>query len=383
MKLTPVTILLLSLAFPAMASDLPADGYYRVENFMSHRYVYVLDNHGTIDIGATSADLKAIELWKVLDNAISDPATVLDFTHIQDREYDVTSQGTGIHNIIDYYVRVRAVNSQPDTYLLYATNSGMTKYLCDGERNESLPEGVLSDNGEGKWRYWHLDRIAADSDNYFGIAPDLKAADGSYYAPFYAGFPFSFSSPGMTAYYVSKVDTQNAIAVISEISGAVPAATPVLIKCGSSLPSANRLSLGGNPSVQISGNCLKGVYFQSDKHLHYNMTAYNSATMRIPAILPDGKPGFVTSDIKYLPRNKSYLTVPEGSPATLRAMTEKEYDTWLQNRPPAGIESVTADENVHDIYNIFGIKVSDTSRHDDLTPGIYIINGRKVIINNR
>lgn len=363
----------------ANAADLPANGYYRVKNVMSDRYVYVLDNHGTIDIGATSADLNAIELWKGHDNTISDPATVLDFMQVNNNEYDVTSQGTGIHNIIDYYVRVRAVNSKPDTYLLYATNSGMTKYLCDGERNESLAEGVLSDNGNGSWRYWYLDRIDSNSDNYFGIKPGLHTADG-WYEPFYAAFPYSFSSPGMKAYYVSTVDTQYGIAVLKEITGTIPPATPVMIKCPSENPTDNRLNLGGT-ATPISGNHLAGVYFHSEKHRHYNMTPYDPATMRVAAILPDGKPGFVTADLQYLPRNKSYLIVPQGCQETLQAMTEEEYRTWIENRPPvAGIDGATSDKEESGIYNLSGIKVSDTSRNDNLPPGIYIINGRKIFI---
>lgn len=125
---------------------------------MSGRYVYVIDNHGYLDWGATSADLNAIELWKGHENTISDPASVLYFNHIEDSQYDVTAQGTGIHQIIDYYVKLYEIKSEPDTYMLYASKSGMTKYLCDGERSETQDKGVLGDSGEGKWRYWHLEK---------------------------------------------------------------------------------------------------------------------------------------------------------------------------------------------------------------------------------
>lgn len=380
MKITPIITLLLLTSATAASAALPADGYYRVKNVMSGRYVYVIDNHGYLDWGATSADLKAIELWKGHENTISDPASVLYFNHIEDSQYDVTAQGTGIHQIIDYYVKLYEIRSEPDTYMLYASKSGMTKYLCDAERSETREKGALGDSGEGKWRYWHLEKIETSGDNYFGITPSLEGADG-WYEPFYAAFPYSFSSPGMTALYVSHVDAKHGIAVVKETSGTIPAGTPLIIKCNGVNAADNRLAIGGTASATLSGNCLKGVYFENTAFEHYSAVAYDPATMRIPAILADGKLGFVTSDIELLPRNKSYLTVPHGCAETLQTMTEDEYKTYLENLPPeAGIDSVTAEKSVYDVYNMLGVKVGDTNSTSNLAPGIYIINHKKVFI---
>ena len=63
-------ILILSLAMaaamPAMA-DLNGEGYYRVENYKTERWVSVIDYRGRIDLGSTSADLQAIKLQKNFD----------------------------------------------------------------------------------------------------------------------------------------------------------------------------------------------------------------------------------------------------------------------------------------------------------------------------
>ena len=51
---------------------------------------------------------------------------------------------------------------------------------------------------------------------------------------------------------------------------------------------------------------------------------------------------------------------------------------------PAGIDGVTndADDTVHDVYNLQGIKVGNSDNTASLQSGLYIINGKKVYINN-
>lgn len=342
---------------------------------MTGRYVYVLDNQGKIDMGATSADLKAISLSAGFDNAVSDPATILYFKAQDDNQYDVMAQGTGIHQIIDHYMKMRVVPNEPQTYLLYATNNNITKYLCDGEQNTELIEGVLSDNGKGAWRYWHVTPVISESDNYFGLRPALETNSG-YFASFYASFPFSCVSSGLEAFYVSQVDADNGIAVLEKVDGTtVAGGTPLLIKCASKQPSDNRLQPGGTPDAAIGRNHLAGVYFQNDMHLHVNRLPYSKTTMRVPGVLPDGSLGFVTADIDYLPRNEAYLNVSEGTSATLRTMMKEDYDRWV-----AGIEPVYGKaERPSEIYTVFGVKVNVKSVKD-LTPGIYIVDRKKLIV---
>lgn len=377
MKLSGILLGLLMVPAATAVAQVPADGYYRVDNHMSGRYIYVLDDKGTIDTGASSAELRAIELWTGHDRTLSDPASVMYFRLAQgSNEFDVTAQGTGIHKIIDYYMKVRAVSSLKDTYLLYATNSSFTKYLADAEAGD-CEEGLLSDSGKGTWRYWRVKPIEAQGDNYFGVAPDL-AADDAHYASFYAGFPFSVASQGVSAWYVSKVDTGRAIAVISEVSGVVPAETPVIMKCSSADVSANRLDIGGAPAAPVAGNCLKGVYFCNHKYGHVNRVANDRETMRVAAILPDDKLGFVTSDVDYMPRNKAYLSVPAGSPASFTVMTEKEYRETYE----AGIDDVIVDTATDSaVYNLHGVKVADSlGEATGLPAGIYVSNHRKFIV---
>ena len=331
MKLLLISLLSFITALPSLA-QLKGDGYYRVQNFMSKRYVYVTDNKGKLNYQSSTADMYAIQLWMDFEKACSDPATVCYIEKVDDK-YDIKSQGTGVHEIIDSYVSIR--KNSDGTYYAYGSKDGITKYLSDGEKALSLPQGVMSDAGKGEWRKWNIIPFGTDSDNFFGIKPTINV-NGSYYTSFYTAFPYSFASSGINAYYIYKVS--NGYAVMREITGTVPAYTPVFVKVSSDQPASNKLNIGGSASA-IGGNLMKGVFFNNDMKTHYNRTAYNAKTMRMLGIRADGTLGFVTSNIDFIPANHSYLQVPEGTPAELKLITEDEYNKLNSKKP----ESITFD----------------------------------------
>ncbi len=301
---------------------LEGNGYYRVNNYASGRYIYVEDNKGSIDVPGMTADMAAIELWKNSDRKLSDPSTIIYIDSKGGGSYDFLAQGTGVHAIVDYYVSLMEYPAGSKLYLCYATSNSLTKYLSDSEKNTDLDKGRLADNGTGDWRKWQVTPVSSSSSNYFGVLPEVKAGNTSY-ATFYASFPFSFASSGLEAYIISRVE--NGMAIMKKVTGVVPASTPVLIKCAGTTPASNKLNLGGSASA-VSGNLLKGVYFNNSSISHKNQTAYNSSTMRVLGLMPDGSLGFVTSTEKFLAKNRAYLTVPAGSPAQFKVVTEEEYN---------------------------------------------------------
>jgi uncharacterized protein YjdB len=331
MKKLLTSAIALSIAGNVFAS-LPDSGYYRCHNYKSDRYVYVLDNKGKIDYGATSLELYAIQLWKGLDKTISDPSTILYFDKQSDGKYDINSQGTGINDIINYYVSIKEVSSIPGAYYLYGTYSGVTKYLSDGEQDDYYQLSYLSDSGSGQWRYWTIDPLNTSGSNYFGLSPEISVGK-DYYVPFYADFPFSTASDGMKVYYVSKVDTEVGMAVMTEINGVVPRSMPVIIKCSSANTSNNRLDIGGQPSAKVSDNLLKGVYFQNPDNYHYNQLDYKPNTMRLLGVTSDGSIGYIKSNTQYVPRNQAYLSVSSDAPDELKLVTLSEYEEYLATHP--------------------------------------------------
>ena len=324
---------LLSLSVAAAAvvpsvAQLGGDGYYRVQNAITQRYIYITDNKGKIDVGTTSVDVLAIQLWKNADKAISDPATVLYIKKEPSsrNDYDITAQGTGIYQIISRYVTL--LRNSDGTYMAYGRSSGAVKYLADAE-SSNKDEGAMSTEVRDDRRKWYIKPITTTGDNYFGVKPTVNAG-GKYYMPFYASFPFSAHSSGVKVYTISECGY--GMAVAEPVNGTVPAATPCYIECSSSAPASNRLNIGGSAQA-ISRNMLGGVYFENYLPTHLNLTRYDKNTMRVLGTLADGKLGFVTANIEYLPANQSYLKVPAGSPASIRIVTKAEYDAAVNALP--------------------------------------------------
>ena len=310
-------------------AQLNGDGYYRVKNVASGRYITVKDNRGSVNVGTTSADMGAVQLYKGFDIVESDPSSILYIDNVGDGNYKFHSQGTDTYEIIGYYLKLK--QNSDGSYKAYQGNSMMVMYLGDGETS-SVVDSRLVTNAKGKYRDWYILPVSSSSsDNYFGVDPEVKASD-AYYASFYASFPFSTVSDQMKVYYIDKVD--KGMAVYKEVSnGNVPAAAPVFIKCVSESPSDNRLNITSNKASSLSSNKLSGVYFcNRTNDNHKNLTAYNAETMRVLGTTSDGKLAYVKADIEYLPANKSYLTVPAGSPDVITVVSEEEYNQVLQEQ---------------------------------------------------
>lgn len=316
--MTKAILAILSLAIATTASaNLNGDGYYRLQNNKTGRYAYILDDKGELNFQSTSAELGAIQLWKGYDKTISDPSTVIYVTDLNGKgqEYDLQAQGTGVKAIINYPVSIRCNDATKGLYTVFGRSSGISKYIGDATTGTS-ERGALTSDGNGEYHRWlfHPMTSGSDESNYFGIAPEFQAGK-EFYTSFYAAFPFSFDSPGMTAYTVSSIS--DGTAYIKEIEGTIPPATPVIIKCSTAAPSTNKLYIGGS-SQPIAGNMLKGIYFMNTSLLHKNLTTNDKSTMRVLGKLADGSLGFVTCPDQYLPRNKAYLVVPAGTPAELK-----------------------------------------------------------------
>ena len=313
------------LAFCLMAissyAKLEGDGYYRIKNVGSGRYITVRDNRGSIDIASTSADLGAVELYKGFDNVVSDPSSVL---YVQDcgGGFKFYAQGTDTYEIIGYYLKVK-LNNDGETYKAYQSNDYLMMYLGDVEMS-SVIDGVLGTNAKGTYRDWYVYPVKANSDNYFGIKPEFQTSKGQF-ASFYASFPFNTVAEGMKVYYIYKVD--QGMAVYKEINNQqVPAGMPVLIKCAGANPSDNKIDIKANSGKVAGDNQLGGVYFCNTSKAHRNVKAYDANTMRVLGVNAAGELVFKKVSLDYLPANKAYLKVPAGSPDEIKVVSYEEYE---------------------------------------------------------
>ena len=363
--LTYILLLYTTLSYAQLQN-----GFYRVHNYATERYVYVYDNTGKINISTTSADMGAIQLWKDHNRTISDPASIIYVEKKADNMYNLHSQGTSVHEIIGYNVMVYP---KGDTYQLYAEG----KYLADDETS-NVPDGQLGTIAKGDYRKWVATPVNLE-DNFFGIKPNINI-NNTYYEPFFADFAFSFANEGMKAYYISE--TYKHIAVIKEINDEIIAAnTPVIIGCGSEEPSSNKLNLFINKGNKINYNMLKGVYFNNERRPKSKdaRTKYDANTMRVLGITSDGKLGFIISKEEYLAANEAYLNVPAGSPEEFELMTEEQLAAYKENEQGQSINSIKTDNTVMGVFSITGLKVADKV-DKSLPKGIYIVNGKKIII---
>ncbi len=338
-----ILFLTLVLGISSTFAQLNGDGYYRIQNAITGRYVYVTDDYAELNYQTTSADMYALQLWSGFDKASSDASTVCYIKCLGKDDkgtpiYDIQAQGTGLREMLSAYIYIAARDN--GTYRAYASHAGITKYLGDGEAALSLAQGVLSDGSYAK-KDWNIIPLTQNEGEYFGLKPSFSL-DNEHYVAFYASFPFSFASSGMKAMYIDKVD--NGMAVYKEVSGVVPAETAVFIKCSSSEPANNKLVIGGSATA-LTDNMLQGVYFNNPaKGKHNNQTPYDPQTMRMLGVTSSGKLGFVRADIDFIPANACYLKVPVGTSDELLLATEEEYQASLPTTVSIDKTSLTLTE---------------------------------------
>ena len=224
------------------------------------------------------------------------------------------------------------------SYRAYAQHNGLTKYLCD--ENTTYNEGVVLTNST-KTRDWYIKPVNQTEGQYFAFKPSVTVGS-EHYTTIYADFPFTLPA-GMTAYYVTTVD--GAQAVWKEVKdGKVPASTAVYVKCKSANYADNKVTIGDNGATSLSGNIMKGVYFNNGTKKHNNQLAYNPNTMRVLGVMSDGKLGFVTANINFIPANTAYLVVPANSPSEIKLISESDY------KPYVAVQSVSLSQSKLTMY---------------------------------
>lgn len=367
MKKIIFLLCLISLSIYSYA-QLNGDGYYRVQNYGSHRYAYLCDRTGYINYGTQNADIGAIQLWSGLERTYDDPASIIYVKNVGGDRYDLQAQGTGLYDIIGHYVQIQV--SGNNQYYVYASSSGITKYLSDSRTNDK-EEGVPSFDGKGNYRLWSVFSVN-ENDNYLGITPTITA-EGKHYTSFYASFPFRKISSGLKVYYIKHVDANAAVAVMEEVTAdIIPGGMPLIVECPSTTSVGNKIMPVTGGGAALSNNLLHGVYFcNPDRVSDYVGTPFDKTTMRALTILPNGKIGFdaspanlTTIEIKYkpyqcLPANTAYLAVSADTPTELRMLTQAEYEAYLRT---LGVDNVNANKEIQTIYTLDGREVNGLQR---------------------
>lgn len=373
-----MAVMLLSVA--AFAQQL-TEGFYRVQNNGSKRYLYVTDCTG--DVSSLGADMDACQLWPNLEDAISDPGSIM-YLEKHGSQWDITSQATGVYEITGMYMSIMYDGKVCQVYA-----SG--QYLYEIGVSDEVPNmgllGAKTSNempGKSQYRVWNTPKVDSNTDNYFGFKPTVTAG-GKYYAPFFADFAYTPKNNNVKTWYVSQVDKKNGIAVIKEITGTVAKQQAVFVECSSPTPSSNKVDLTAAAGTKAGTNAMTGVFFCNGGRsfkAHPGNPAYvefDPSTMRLLAAGSDGKLTFQNTsstlveqmvyknkkwvNAKCIPNNTSYLTVDADCPASLKVMTEPEYEEYLKSLEPErtpGDVNGDGRVNVADIQAISNIIAADS-----------------------
>lgn len=382
----------LKAVFAQNGTGIVGNGYYRICNYATQRYLYVTDNKDYYDMSKDIGDFQAIQLWKDINRTIADPASVIYVMQVSSDHYDLKAQGTGVHSLTGHYIGAKKQSN--GTYEVSASVSKagieVVKYLTDDEKSSS-PQGQMGTNGKLNYRKWIVDKIETNhATNYVGLKPKMEL-NGRFYQPFFAAFPFKATSPDMHIYYISQ--TEGDLALLQEIEGEIPASTPVIIECASSDPSQNRLELLISSSAKVTGNKLSGVYFCNGERPKASTDAYtkfNASTMRVFSVVngrlvltndaPESLKEIETTDwstyedinILCLPANTSYMKAGANTPSIIELTSD-----------PTDINSILADSKANTtegVYTISGTQLRPTNNVQGLPAGLYIVGGRKIAV---
>ena len=319
-----------------------------------------------------------------------------------------------IVNVIKHYIgTTRAENriNQGQTYYLM---SGALKKVEKGraynpsdwantshnEYDGALPKfDFVNNNTTDQWfgaelpvvkdaAMWILEKV--DDTNYFGVKPstNMRGRDGKYYTTLYVDFPFQIKGD-VKAYTIEGVEAKNAdgyyfakVKKLAQQGDVVPAQTAVVLECNSTNPADNQLLPTGDETPVTSNNRLCGTFFGSAINgltvkdgagNDYNVTYDNIRAFNINTADSRNPIGFykVKNNVTNIPGNKAFLVL------TSTEAQAKSFVLEFEDGGTTGIETIENSKNSTDdgvYYDLQGRRVENPTR------GIYIVNGKKVVI---
>lgn len=392
MKKITLLLLLACISIGTMHAQVKGNGYYRIQNAKTERYMSLTTTETTgISMQTTTVDCKALLTKKKWDDVSTDPGTIFYIENKGDNQYNIKNQGSSLYDMINYYIRLRYLKD-PNVYRAYQSKSGGTVYLSELYNKNTLGRDTCYvDNNTSETLNWKITAVDCE-DNYLGVKPTMSA-NGKYYASYYAGFPFSVASPNMKVYYISSIDKKEGTATYKELTGIIPASTPVIIECGSKNPAENKLKPELKNPTAVKGNILKGVYFCVGFKMsgRFTSTKFEPTTMRLLSIDENGSLVFNNDEanaytvmikegasrpkypyIKAIPHNTAYLPVSANCPKSLKLVKET-----------TGISNITLgnDNKPANVYNMEGKIVKENATSvEGLPEGIYIFKNKKYVV---
>ena len=373
MKRTVLITLVSILTTVQATAQSVANGYYRIQNNASSRYITIRDDQvGEIDYSSTNVDLSNIVTWRGYDYVKSNPGSII-YVEQHGTEYDLKTQGTSIYQITGNRKYLGLRPKDGGTYFMYISYNGTEYRLYDSTTDDDEGYVTYKKTGDG-YQYWKFVPIDTEN-NYIGLQPTVQVGD-SYYGTLYASYPFKVVSEGVKVYVVDGV--KEGVFQMQEITDEVkPAATPLLFMCSSNDPANNKIMPVTDATTPADNNQMGGTYFASNVSGHKVNVRYNEDTMRVLGKNDAGKLAFVKATSSYLtskkfiPMNTCWLNIPSGLSGEFKYVSRDDY---------TGIRDIKANNKANSaddaIYTLTGTRANSKN----LRPGIYIQNGKKKVI---
>nr|WP_314691565.1 hypothetical protein [uncultured Prevotella sp.] len=367
---------------------------------------------GSVIAGQIKAAVRGLsnDLYLALEtknpDKVWDVVQVLALAKIATTEYN----NTEIMDVVRRYFGVDRINQGQTYYLM----SGALKKIDNGrsynpsdlantshnEYDGTLPKfDFVNNNTTDQWfgpelpvtgdaAMWILEKV--DDTNYFGVKPstNMRGRDGKYYTTLYVDFPFQIKGD-VKAYTIEGVEAKNAdgyyfakVKKLAQQGDVVPAQTAVVLECNSTNPADNQLLPTGDETPETSDNRLCGTFFGAaingltvkdgtgtERNVtHDNIRAFNinTADSRNPI-------GFykLNNTVTTIPGNKAFLVL------TNAEAQAKGFVLEFEDGSTTGIETIenskhSTEDGVY--YDLQGRRVENPTR------GVYIVNGKKVVI---
>lgn len=388
---TTLTVALACASVFTAHAQLNGDGYYRIQNVKTGRYMTLCDRHSRgVNGHTTTVDAGALQTKRQWSDIESDPGSVFYIKKVNSNEYNILGQGIDMHQLINYYVRIESQDGGA-SYKFWQTDKTTKIYLSDENTKNANKDNSFVKTAGQDTRDWKVIPLDNNGDNHLGLTPKVQANNGKYYTTYIAGFPFSLQSSGMKAYTITTLNDDKGMVGYKEINGDIPANTPVVIECSSADGKNNLIQPLLSTSNTITGsNILTGVYFSVGDWIsgHYNYVEYDAKKQRFLGTNAAGELVFNNSDasmnsilvvdddsywVKAIPHNSAYIIAEVSTPAEVKVVDEIT----------AGVNPITIDDTskTGDIYTLTGIKVrNNATSTEGLPQGIYIFNGKKVVV---
>ncbi|OWP34220.1 hypothetical protein CBG55_00115 [Prevotella intermedia] len=285
-------------------------------------------------------------------------------------------------------------------------NHGQTYYLMEGDHISKTEENGHGVNkyveGEAKFDFcnnntkdevygpelpaagdaakWFLEPVTNEAAHYFGVAPaeKMKGKNGKYFTSLYTDFPMKIVD-NMNAYIVESIGTtgaQKGYAQCKKVASkgdVIPAGTPIVLECESTQSNANRLLPVADASPALANNILKGVFFDEPKA----SLEVSGKTVRVFNINPKATArnplGFYRYKGATIKGNRAFLLIDANSSGAKLDGYDMEEEGTVNGIDEVTTTTVEIDANAV-YYDLQGRRVDHPVR------GIYIVNGKKVII---